>query len=390
MNMKNFSRILIIVFIVGICFGAGFAFGKLIAPNGAKVKGVVADAPDSEVIVKLLDVNRYEVLDTVATDAAGKFSYKVEIKKGQPEFVYLFYKDTKVASLLLERGDKVSVKADTLGNFEVSGSEESVKLAQVEKDHAAALGRLAAAAAGLETASGDEAAAFRREMGKIYIDHYRNCVKYVVSNSKSLTSVPVLYQNFGPGLPVFAQTTDAIHFVNTADSLETVYPDSKYVKALRKEAEKRFGYLELEAQLKNATEIGFPEVELPDLNANKIKLSEVDSKVVMLYFWDPSNASQKMFNLDYLKDLYEDYNKKGFEIYQAALTPDKAAWAQTVKSQNLPWINVCDGLGGSSPYIATYNLYVLPSIFIIADGQLIDGGATDEKSLRRLLNKLLK
>ncbi len=357
---------------------------------GAKINGTLESAPSSEVVVKLLDVNRYEILDTVATDAAGKFSYKVEVEKGQPEFIYLFHNDAKVASLLLEAGDNVDVKADTLGNFEVSGSEESVKLAQIEKDHAAALSRLNDIAVRMENAGAVETAALRREMGKEYIDYYRSCVKYVMQNSKSLTSVPVLYQNFGPNLPIFGQSTDAIHFVNTADSLETVYPDSKYVKALRKEAERRFGYLELETQFKNAQEVGFPEIELPDINAEKVKLSEVDSKVIMLFFWNPSDANQKMFNLDVLKSLYEDYHKKGFEIYQVALAPDKTEWAQIVKQQNLPCINVCDGLGGNSPYVVTYNLAALPATYIIADGGLVDGQVVDEKSLRQLLDKLLK
>ena len=62
----------------------------------AKIDGAIEDAPSSEVIVKLLNVNRYEVLDTVSTDASGRFSYKVDVEKGQPEFVYVFYKDTKV------------------------------------------------------------------------------------------------------------------------------------------------------------------------------------------------------------------------------------------------------------------------------------------------------
>ena len=51
--------------------------------NGAKVSGNLADAPASDVVVKLLDVNRYEILDTVKTDAAGNFSYKLEVVKGQ-------------------------------------------------------------------------------------------------------------------------------------------------------------------------------------------------------------------------------------------------------------------------------------------------------------------
>lgn len=356
----------------------------------ARIDGTIGTAPSSEVIVKLLDVNRYEVLDTVATDAAGKFSYKVEVEKGQPEFVYVFYKDTKVASLLLEAGDKVAVTADTLGSYTVEGSEESQKLAQVEKDYAAALGRLNDIALRMEAASGAEADELRRALGKEYVEYYRNCVRYILQNSKSLTVVPVLYQNFGADLPVFSQTTDAIHFVNVSDSLATVYPDSKYVKALRKEAERRYNYLELESYLQNAEAIGYPEIELPDINADKIKLSEVDSKVIMVYFWSASNAGQKMFNLDVLKSLYDDYHKKGFEIYQVSLDVDKTSWAQVVKQQNLPWINVCDSRGADSPYVRTYNIGAVPAIFIIADGELVDGQVIDEKSLRKLLDKLTR
>lgn len=382
MNMSRFSKSIMLM---------SAAAAMAACTTVAKIDGTVESAPSSEVIVKLLDVNRYEVLDTVATDAAGRFSYKVEIEKGQPEFIYLFHKNTKIASLLLEAGDKVAVKADTLGTYEVEGSEESLKLATVEKDYAAAYGRLTALASKMEkTSDVEEAAALRRQMGQEYIDYYRSRVKYILENSTSLTSVPVLYQNFGTDLPVFAQTTDAIHFVNVSDSLATVYPESKYVKALKKEAERRYGYLELEARLMDAQEVGFPDIELPDINAQKIKLSEVDSKVIMVYFWSATDINQKMFNLDFLKTIYDDYHKKGLEIYQIALDPDKTTWAQVVKQQNLPWINVCDALGADSPYVAIYNIGAIPAAYIIADGELVDGDVVDEKSLRKLLDKLMK
>lgn len=356
----------------------------------AKINGTIESAPSTEVIVKLLDVNRYEILDTVSTDASGRFSYKVEIEKGQPEFVYLFRNDTKIASLLLEAGDNVSVSADTLGNYTVEGSEESQKLAQVEKDYAAAIGRLSSIAAKMDNASDKELAELRRAIGKEYVDYYRSRVLYILQNSTSLTAVPVLYQNFGADLPVFSQTTDAIHFVNVSDSLATVYPDSKYVKALRKEAERRFGFLELESAIMNAQEVGYPDIELPDIKGEKVKLSEVDSKVIMIYFWSAADASQKMFNLDVLKLLYDDYNGRGFEIYQVALDPDKTGWAQVVKQQDLPWVNVCDIRGADSPYVMTYNIGSLPSVFIISDGELVDGQVVDEKSLRKLLDRLTK
>ena len=82
----------------------------------AGIEGMLADAPDAEVVVALLDVNRFEVLDTVKTDAHGRYSCKVDLKEGQPEFIYLFHGSTRIGSLLLSRGDKVRVQSDTLGN----------------------------------------------------------------------------------------------------------------------------------------------------------------------------------------------------------------------------------------------------------------------------------
>lgn len=358
--------------------------------NGAKIDGTVACAPSSELVVKLLDANRYSVLDTVKTDASGKFSYKVDVKKGQPEFIYIFCRDRRIASLLVGSGDRLSFSADTLGNMEVTGSEESARLVQVEKNYSAAAARLGALANRLEYAAEDEAKAIRSELSKEYVAYYRDCVRYILQNSHSLTVVPVLYQNFGEGLPVFGQKTDAIHFINAADSLETVYPDSRYVKALRSEAQKRFGYLELETRLKDAEEIGFPDIELADVDGCKKKLSEVDAKVVMLYFWTASDAKQNIFNTDVLKPVYDKWHSRGFEIYQISFDPDKTMWANAVKSQKLPWINVCDSRAGSSPYAGLYNITALPAAFFIQDGALSDEKLRDGKDLDKVIERLLK
>ena len=381
--MSRFSRFLFI---------AAAAVFAAACTNSAKVDGNLEGVSTSDVVVKLLNVNRYEILDTVKTDAAGNFAYKVEVVKGQPEFVYLFHNDTKVASLLLEAGDKVKVQADTLGNFTVEGSAESEKLSQVEKSYAAVYDKLSELVEDLAVADSKTAADLHSAISKEYVNYYRDCVRYIMTNSRSLTVIPVLYQNFGPELPVFGQNSDAIHFRNAADTLEMVYPDSKYVKALRKEADQRLSYLNVAARLSTATEIGYPEVVLPDVQGNKLKLSEVEakSKVTMLFFWTPSNTSQKMFNLDVLKSVYADYHKRGFEIYQVAIDPDKALWAKVVKEQALPWVNVCDGRGAQSPYVLQYNLAALPLAYIISDGTLVDGQVVDEKSLRKLLNNLLK
>lgn len=382
MNMSRFSKV--------FAFAAAVLFA-VACGRTARIDAVITDAPSSDVVVKILNVNTFEVLDTVALDQTGKLSYKVELDKGQIEFIYLYHGGKRVASLLLKGGDKVTVVADTLGNYAVEGSEESAKLAQIEQEYAAELKKMTQMTYDLEKAADtQEAVAMRQAIAQEYIAYYRSRVKYLMENSRSMTVVPVLYQTLGSSLPVFAQPTDAIHFKNMADSLELSYPQSRYVKALRKEAERRMGRLELESLIKSAEQIAYPEIELPDINGQKRKLSEVDAKVIIIQFWTATNLEQKLFNVDVLKPLYEEFHGKGLEIYQVSLDVDKVLWAQTVKQQAHPWVSVCDSRGTSSPFAASYNLQVLPSMFVIADGALVDGEVVDEASLKKLVRKLLK
>lgn len=358
----------------------------------AGIKGTVTGASNDEVIVKLLEVNSYNVLDTVKTDKSGSFSYKVEMEKGKPEFIYLFHKDTKIASLLLEQGDKVSVTADTLGNYSISGSEESVKLQEVEKSFAEFAGKFAAVSDRMDVEGQDEATMkeLQKQITKLYIEYYRKATAYVLTNSHSLTCVPVLFQSVNEYFPIFSQQTDAILFRATADSLKSVYPGSRYVQALEKEAARRESILQLNGKLNNASETGYLNLSMPDVQGQKVTLSDVDSKVTLIHFWSASDAMQKMFNIETLLPIYKEFHDKGFEIYAICTDVDKSMWASVVKSQELPWINVCDGLGASSPALLLYRITQLPCSFVIVDGAITDETITGEAGLRRILQQKLK
>lgn len=343
----------------------------------AQIKGTLEGAPEDKVVVKLLDLNNYTVLDTLKTDASGNYSCKVALEKGQPEFVYLYHGDTKIASLLLEAGDAVTVKSDLKGNYTVQGSEESQKLQQVEKDYNDFLSSVSSMT---ETA----------DIAKAYIDYYRQCLKYITQNPYSLTVVPVMFQTMGEDAPVFSQNTDAIRFRSAADSLLTVYPDSKYTKALVREAESRLKIMDLSNRMDAAPEIGFLDMELPDVNGNKIKLSSVDAKVIFLYFWTSQHTGQTFFNLEFMKPIYDDFHSKGLEIYAVCMDTDKALWASVVKNQNLKWINVNDGLGAASPVLSLYNIASVPALYIIEDGSLSPVEVSTDAELRNYLKRVLK
>ena len=358
---------------MGLCALLAAACGK----PSARIDGTLTDAPDKQVIVKLLDVNNYKVLDTVKTDAAGHYKYKVPVQPGQPEFVYLYYGDTKISSLLLQEGDEVKVVTDTLGFGSVVGSIESERLQEVENKFAAFL---------REVEQTDDNAAIRSS----YIQYYRDAVKYVISNPFSLTVVPVFFQNVSPDLPVFSQTTDAMLFRSALDSLTTVYPESKYVKALEKETVRRENILGFNARLSMADETEYPDITSKDVNGNTVSLHNLDAKAVILYFWTVTDAESKILNQETYKPVYEDYHDKGLEIFAVSLDTDKAAWASVVRNQELPWVNVNDGLGSSSPVVTLYNVTTLPKAYLILDGKIIDRKVEGEKALRRELDKVLK
>jgi peroxiredoxin len=355
----------------------------------AKIEGVIDGAPSSDVVVKMLDINKYQTLDTVRTDDGGRFSYKVEIEEGQPEFVYLFDGEKRIASLLLNDGDEVFVKADTLGNVSLEGSEESVKLMEIEKNFADVKAKMMDLSQSLSTASEDQAAQIRAELSKTYIDYYRSCVKYIMQNSRSMTVVPVLYQSFSETFPVFSQAVDAIHFKNMADSLELVYPDSRYVQSLRSDAEKRLSQMELMSRIASADAVDFLDIELPNQNGQKVKLSDVHKEVTLIYFWTASDAAQKMFNLDVLLPVYKKYHDKGFEIYQVSLDVDNGMWARVIKEQKLPWTNVSDISAGASRYVMAYNLSALPSAFLVGGNGMSSTKITDAASLSAAVEKAL-
>ena len=371
--MRSFSRIIAIL-------AAAAALASCVGKNTV-ISGVVADGGDKQLAVKLLDVNRYQLLDSVKTNAGGSFSYQLNLKEGRPEFIYLFYGNRQIASLLLQKGDHVIVRTDTLGAYSVEGSPESNKLQEVENAHNKIIRELSRI---LERESNPEAS-----INRAYVNYYRDRVKYVLTNAHSLTVVPVLFQQLNDGLPVFNQATDGIIMRNICDSLKTVYPESRYVKALETEAKRRMDMLEVNSRLQQAEEVSFIDIALPGLDGQIKKLSDVPAKVTMVYFWS-STAEQKMFNLDALVPLYEEFHGKGFEIYSVALDADKTAWASVVRGQKLPWVNVCDTQAEQSKYVGLYGINSLPVMWFLLDGEIDpDAQVKDLAGLRAYLRKKL-
>lgn len=356
----------------------------------AKVHVAIKDADTTDIVLQRLNYNRLQTVDTIKTDLNGEFTYKVTLKNDSPALYYLYHGDTKLASMILLPGDNVRIEADKAGNFEISGSEESVKLKEVETEFAKARAQMAQV---LSTVTEDMTDAdlkpVNAQLSRIYIDYKRALTKRMMTDPTSLTSAIAAFYKFNDELPVFNENTDAILFKSVYNELSKVYPKSEYLQALLEEATKRERNLEFNYRFDEFEEIGFPDITMPDVNGVEQSLQSLKGNAILLMFWSASMDDQRMLNQDLL-DVYGKYHDQGFEIYQVALDIDKANWSRVVKAQKLPWISVNDGLGVDSPSLMMYNVQAIPAMFLISkDGDVFVKDITSVEMLEREVKKLL-
>lgn len=132
------------------------------------------------------------------------------------------------------------------------------------------------------------------------------------------------------------------------------------------------------------------EIALPSANGDTIRLSSLRGKVVLLDFWaswcGPCRAANKS-----LVKIYDKFKDKGFEIYSVSLDEEKSDWINAVKKDRIKWLQVLSGGGWEAPTARTWNIYALPTSYLIdRDGSLLAmdlEGKALEKALKELIDK---
>ncbi len=337
--------------------------------TSAKIDAKVEGLSQKDVIIKVLNISTLSTIDTVKTDEDGVFRYRIKKLTATPEFYYIYYKDKQIASMILKAGDKVHLMTDTTGNSpKIDGSPESLLLEDIESDIRNTEFAFDSLSKVYNQAIIDKnkilSDSINLQLGKLYVKQKQRAIKHIFKNPKSFTNIILIYEMFPGNLPLFADLKDAMIINRIHDSLKIIYPDSRYLPILEKEASDRLKADELNFKIENSKITTIPEICLPDVNAHLQSLNALKGKVIILSVWTITNVDQKMYNQE-LIDLYHKYNSKGLEIYQVSVDGDKTTWGRLVVDQKIPWISVCDGLGSNSPAVSTYNVSQIPTNFII-------------------------
>lgn len=137
------------------------------------------------------------------------------------------------------------------------------------------------------------------------------------------------------------------------------------------------------AELREATErklrvsAGHPYIDIAAKNADggEVSLKSVvenrRNKYVLLDFW-ASWCGPCMGEVPHLKKAYDEFHKKGFEIYGVSFDKDREKWLEAIDRNGMNWVHVSEVNGFDNQAARDYAVQGIPSNFLIAaDGTIV-------------------
>ena len=360
------------------------------------IDGEILEAEGKTLYFDWLSLSGVEILDSVTLDGNGHFLFTGE----RPE-CFDFYRlriGDKVINLAVDSTETITVKASLPSmstSYDIEGSEDSRKLQelvmlqmQLQRD----INKLAKSA-GPETGIlaeriNEKVDLFKSETGMEYIFKCpdKPCAYYALFMSIN-------------GSPLFRPQElrqDAKYFASVATSMDMRYPDAVRTSHLHNVALKGMKATAAPAPVSDdvagrlaglVTETGVIDVALPDIDGVTHHLTDLKGNVVLLDF----TAFKTDFSIEYnlmLRELYDKFAGRGFEIYQVSVDVDEHYWMTT--AGNLPWICVHDEDNIESEYLQTYRVETLPTAFLLDRNNEITERMQDYRDLEAHIEKLLE
>lgn len=327
-----------------------------------------------------------ERIDAVALADNGAFSFAFDIEEGtSPRFYKLSFPDsTRPVTLVVAPGDNIHLEAagDIFLNYEVEGSEESELIREFNHEYFASGDRLALIAESLNNTSKSYPV---RDAYIAARNAIQAQVRFVGTHSNKLAAFYAMRhsiaEQFIPQLDGYGITL--AHYHTVLEGIRESYPDSPYIAILERE----ISDMEALADLSNRIEYtSYPDIELEDMYKRSYRLSDLDGKVILLYFWTAESALCNNINAE-LKSIYERHNDDGFEVYQVSADTDISMWIDAVREQRLPWISLFGGY--RSDIFNTYNVYHLPMAYLIDRDGDVSIASVNIAEMEQQITKLL-
>lgn len=331
------------------------------------VRGSVKDARGEMLYFEHSGLHKTTILDSVRLRPNGYFKFK-SARPVYPDFYRLRLMD-KIITFAVDSNEEINIEAKSANfatDYVLTGSATSNQI-QILRKSVINIQKLANA-----LTSNTESDQRNREIAVIEKDidvHKAMAQKIILQNPRSTVAYFALYQKvndtylFSPYIK-----KDRPYCAAVATAYNTFMPEyerSKNLYALVLDAirtDRKAKEKETWNEILATKGTGYINIILPDKNNVVRKLSALEGKVILIDF----SAYESKQSVDYtfeLRELYNKFHKRGFEIYQVSLDQNKQLWQQSI--EKIPWICVRDLDGPNSKYAASYNISVIPTTFLM-------------------------
>lgn len=358
------------------------------------IKGHVEGGEGKKIYLSNVGIIGNTLLDSVKIGRNGSF----EFQQPRPE-CYDFYR------LQLEkRGKQITIAIDSTecvtvtttaeafaDSCKIEGSEESNRIMEL----AALESALQKQVDELVKNSSPEIGKTRETIYRLMHEFKQNiCKEYIASAPGTPSAYYALFLrlNNAPLYDPMRNRFDSRCFSAVATSLNNTHPHSTRamhlyniaIKGVKATKPIKRDTLYIEPTTVNST--GLFDIKLPNIDGDSISLSSLKGKAVLLDFTVYGDAKISSRNLQ-LREIYDKYKNRGFEIYQISFDNDEHFWKNS--ADNLPWICVRDEAGFSSYNAVLYRIAKIPTFFLINRANEVVLRDEQIEDLNKSIEKLL-
>ena len=359
-----------------------------------QVKGNIEGAKDSMLYLENLSLDGPVPIDSAKLDEQGTFSFSVDAPTA-PEF-YRLRIAGQIINVCADSTETVTIKAQWPGmatNYQVEGSEECSIIRELSLKQIDLQAKVIAIQSNYNL--NDQVAA---DSIMALVDAYKKEVKlnYIFKAPMRASSYFALFQAIGNTLLFNPQVSedDIKVFAAVATSWDTYHPDALRGQNLHNIAIEGMKNIRIMRNKLANTNVdaskvhvsGLIDISLMDNRGNVRNLSDLKGKVVMLDFhvFGTNESTQRIMQM---RELYNKYHDRGFEIYQVSFNDDEHFWK--TQTEALPWISVRDADGGNSQNLVAYNVNTLPTFFLIDRNNVLQKRDAQIKDIDKEIQSLL-
>lgn len=313
-------------------------------------------------------------LDTIVLIDSGRVDQNGEVTFGvyTPDFEFLLLSDKtdKKILMLAEENQEITLFT-TSGKFgydyNIKGSGGSALLLELEKKRTNTLATLDSLAQEWLKIKYDQEhlakkALFDSISDEVIRKHKDWVYSFINRYPESPATIIAVYQVLRPGMKLFDLENNFPLFQSIAETLGRLYPENIHVidfcrrtDDFRKEKE---AFEEREKLLQPG--MPAPHFSLVSTSGDKVSLSSLEGKYVLIYFWDARRQDCWEINRQ-LAELYNNYRYRGFEILGIYYGDDKQLFFNTIRIDDLEWVH----LFGNSMVEQQFNLRNNPMMILV-------------------------